>query len=59
MKSSFATWFYRIVYNTSISHVRIKKKGVLSLEDFPADATDSLAAIQLRKKQKMNIEFSR
>jgi RNA polymerase sigma-70 factor (ECF subfamily) len=40
MKSSFATWLYRIVYNTSISHVRIKKKGILSLEDFPADATD-------------------
>jgi RNA polymerase sigma factor (sigma-70 family) len=40
MKSSFATWLYRIVYNTSISHVRIRKKGVLSLEDFPADATD-------------------
>jgi RNA polymerase sigma factor (sigma-70 family) len=40
MKSSFATWFYRIVYNTAISHVRLKRKGVLSLEDFPADATD-------------------
>jgi RNA polymerase sigma-70 factor (ECF subfamily) len=40
MKSSFATWLYRIVYNTAISHIRIKKKGVLSLEDFPADATD-------------------
>jgi RNA polymerase sigma factor (sigma-70 family) len=40
MKSSFATWLYRIVYNTAISHVRIRKKGVLSLEDFPADATD-------------------
>jgi RNA polymerase sigma factor (sigma-70 family) len=40
MKSSFATWLYRIVYNTSISYVRAKKKGVLSLEDFPADATD-------------------
>jgi RNA polymerase sigma-70 factor (ECF subfamily) len=40
MKSSFSTWLYRIVYNTSISHVRIKKKKVLSLEDFPADATD-------------------
>jgi RNA polymerase sigma factor (sigma-70 family) len=39
-KSSFATWLYRIVYNTSISYVRAKKKGVLSLEDFPADATD-------------------
>jgi RNA polymerase sigma factor (sigma-70 family) len=40
MKSSFATWLYRIVYNTTISHVRLKKKGVLSLEDFPADAAD-------------------
>ena len=40
MKSSFATWLYRIVYNTAISQVRIKKKGILSLEDFPADATD-------------------
>lgn len=40
MKSSFATWLYRIVYNTTISHVRIKKKGLLSLEDFPADAID-------------------
>jgi RNA polymerase sigma-70 factor (ECF subfamily) len=40
MKSSFSTWFYRIVYNTAISNVRLKKKGILSLEDFPADATD-------------------
>jgi RNA polymerase sigma factor (sigma-70 family) len=40
MKSSFATWLYRIVYNTSVSHVRIKKKVTLSLDDFPADATD-------------------
>ena len=44
MKSSFATWLYRIVYNTSISHVRVKKKGILSLEDFPADATDFTGA---------------
>lgn len=40
MKSSFATWLYRIVYNTSVSYVRVKKKGILSLEDFPADSTD-------------------
>jgi RNA polymerase sigma factor (sigma-70 family) len=40
MKSSFSTWLFRIVYNTAISHVRIRKKGILSLEDFPADATD-------------------
>jgi RNA polymerase sigma factor (sigma-70 family) len=40
MTSSFATWLYRIVYNTTISHVRIKKKSILSLDDFPADAKD-------------------
>jgi RNA polymerase sigma factor (sigma-70 family) len=40
MKSSFATWLYRIVYNTTISHVRSKKVKVLSLEDFPADIAD-------------------
>jgi RNA polymerase sigma factor (sigma-70 family) len=44
MKSSFSTWLFRIVYNTTISHVRIKKKGVLSLEDFPADATDFIGS---------------
>ncbi len=42
MKSSFSTWLYRIVYNTAISHVRIKKKRILSLEDFPADSKDFL-----------------
>jgi RNA polymerase sigma factor (sigma-70 family) len=40
MKSSFSTWLYRIVYNTSISHVRTRKTKVLSLEDFPADIID-------------------
>jgi RNA polymerase sigma factor (sigma-70 family) len=40
MKSSFATWFYRIVYNTTISFVRTRKVRVLSLEDFPADIAD-------------------
>ena len=44
LKSSFATWLYRIVYNTAISHVRIKKKGVFSLEDFPVDATDFIGS---------------
>jgi RNA polymerase sigma factor (sigma-70 family) len=39
-KSSFSTWLYRIVYNTAISHVRTKKREILSLEDFPADAAD-------------------
>lgn len=40
MKSSFSTWLYRIVYNSAISHVRSRKKGVLSIEDFPAEAAD-------------------
>jgi RNA polymerase sigma factor (sigma-70 family) len=40
MESSFATWLYRIVFNTAISHVKTRKKGILSLEEFPADATD-------------------
>jgi len=40
MKSSFATWLYRIVYNSAISHVRIRKRGILFIEDFPADFID-------------------
>ncbi|MFN8211624.1 MAG: sigma-70 family RNA polymerase sigma factor [Bacteroidales bacterium] len=43
MKSSFATWLYRIAYNTSISQVRSRKKGLLSLDEFPADAVDFMA----------------
>ncbi|HEX2969647.1 MAG TPA: RNA polymerase sigma factor [Bacteroidales bacterium] len=40
MKSSFSTWLYRIVYNTAISYMRLKKKGILSLEEFPVEAID-------------------
>jgi RNA polymerase sigma factor (sigma-70 family) len=43
MKSSFATWLYRIVYNSAISHIRTRKKGILSIEEFPADASDFLS----------------
>jgi len=43
MKSSFETWLYRIVYNTAISLVRSRKKGVLAIEDFPADVIDFLS----------------
>ncbi len=39
-KSSFATWLYRIVYNTAISLVRTRKNRILSVEEFPADAVD-------------------
>jgi len=43
MKSSFATWLYRIVYNTAVSLVRSRKKNILSLEEFPADAVDFMS----------------
>lgn len=42
-KSSFSTWLYRIVYNTSVSLVRARGIRVLSLEEFPADAVDFLS----------------
>lgn len=43
MKSSFATWLYRIVYNTAVSLVRSRKRNILSLEEFPADAVDFMS----------------
>ena len=57
-KSSFATWLYRIVYNTSISYVRIKKKGILSLEDFPADATDFIGINTSEEEAEMEYRSS-
>jgi len=39
-KSSFATWLYRIVYNTSMTFVRKNKLDILRLEDFPVDSVD-------------------
>lgn len=44
MDSSFATWLYRIVYNTAISFSRKENKNVLSLEDFPAEFADFAGA---------------
>jgi len=44
MKSSFATWLYRIVYNSAISHIRTRKREILSIEEFPADASDFLSS---------------
>jgi RNA polymerase sigma-70 factor (ECF subfamily) len=41
-EKQFATWLYRIVYNTAVSLVRSRKKGLLSIEEFPADAVDFL-----------------
>ena len=39
-KSSFSTWLYRIVYNTSMTFVRKNKLDILRLEDFPVDSVD-------------------
>jgi RNA polymerase sigma factor (sigma-70 family) len=50
MKSSFSTWLYRIVYNTSISLVRNRKKAILSLDEFPADATDFLSSFPIEEE---------
>lgn len=38
--SKFATWLYKIVYNTAISCIRKRKKQVLQLDNFPADYSD-------------------
>lgn len=42
MKSSFATWLYRIVYNTSISYLRSKRKDHISIDDFPAGVKEAI-----------------
>ncbi len=44
MKSSFATWLYRITYNTAISALRTRKKGVLSLDEIPVNVSDFMCA---------------
>ena len=33
LKSKFSTWLYRIVYNTTISKVRVKQKPTISIEN--------------------------
>jgi RNA polymerase sigma factor (sigma-70 family) len=40
MRSSFSTWLYRIVYNSSVSSVRTRKNNLVSIEEFPADYND-------------------
>lgn len=43
-QSSFSTWLYSIAYNTSISMVRTRRKDILSLDEFPADAVDFMGS---------------
>lgn len=65
-KSSFATWLYRIVYNTSITYIRNRGKRVLSLEEFPADVSDFLVvnenpdeAIDLYRESLLNFALQK
>lgn len=39
-KCEFSTWLYRIVYNTAVSHVRLKRNDFVSIEDFHPEAFD-------------------
>ncbi len=39
-KSIFSTWLYRIAYNTAISLVRSKRKGIVSIDDLPPGIAD-------------------
>lgn len=55
--SSFSTWLYRITYNSAISCIRKKKRSVLQLEDFPADAVDFIRDSQ--SEEMAEIEYRR
>jgi RNA polymerase sigma factor (sigma-70 family) len=40
MKCAFSTWLFRIVYNTSITLLRQKKKSPVPIDVFPAEYSD-------------------
>lgn len=40
MKSSFSTWLFRIVYNTAISQIRLRKDRTISLSDYPSESIE-------------------
>jgi len=40
--SSFATWIYRIVYNTSVSYLRSRRQEFVSFEDLPHGVPDGM-----------------
>ncbi|MDX9929570.1 MAG: RNA polymerase sigma factor [Bacteroidales bacterium] len=56
-ESGYATWLYKIVYNTSISYLRSGRKEKVSLEDLPAEKvvsagyreTEEVAEMEHRK----------
>jgi len=56
MRSSFATWLYRIVYNSAISLIRTRKK-VISLEDFPGNTADSMSYSDNEAETKAEEEY--
>ncbi len=56
-KSSFSTWLYRIVYNTSMTFVRKNKLDILRLEDFPVDSVDFIRGNAM--EDEVEIEYMR
>jgi RNA polymerase sigma factor (sigma-70 family) len=56
MRSSFATWLYRIVYNSAISLIRTRKK-VISLEDFPGNISDSISYSDSEAESKVEEDY--
>ena len=40
MESNFATWLYRIVFNTAVSQVRNRDESTMPLEDTPPEASN-------------------
>lgn len=51
MKSSFATWLYRIVYNTAVSSVRSRNKIITSSLDESATAISMFTEINAVEEQ--------
>jgi RNA polymerase sigma factor (sigma-70 family) len=56
MRSSFATWLYRIVYNSAISLIRTRKK-VISLEYFPGNISDSISYSDSEAESKVEEDY--
>lgn len=55
MKSSFATWLYRIAYNTAISHVRTRKENMLSINDFSTGISEFIG--RNTSEEEVEIEY--
>ena len=59
MESNFATWLYRIVYNTAISRIRNKDENTMPLEEiFERGATDYSENEPDNERRKLLINFA-